>query len=158
MYLLKKPSDDRIGKFTESQSRLDFTYPSVGATRNGDHHRHLHRERVDEASRRRAVHRFLRRCWIPAGEFALRWGVRPTSSSRISMIVYANKCRKKTGNAVHATALCKGALTTSCCCSARDCRCHRVRFRPCAALSRCCLPRAIREHRSPIAGSTMRSQ
>ncbi len=37
MYLIKKPSDQRISGFIESQSRLDFTYPSVGATKNGDH-------------------------------------------------------------------------------------------------------------------------
>ncbi len=37
MYFLKKPSDERIHKSIESQSRLEFTYPSVGATRNGDH-------------------------------------------------------------------------------------------------------------------------
>jgi uncharacterized protein (UPF0548 family) len=37
MYLFKKPSDERISKFIESQSRLEFTYPSVGATKNGDH-------------------------------------------------------------------------------------------------------------------------
>ena len=37
MYLLKKPSDDRINEFIEAQSRLDFTYPSVGSTRNGGH-------------------------------------------------------------------------------------------------------------------------
>ena len=37
MYLFKKPSGERISKFIESQSRLEFTYPSVGATRNGDH-------------------------------------------------------------------------------------------------------------------------
>ena len=37
MYLFMKPSDERIGKFIESQSRLESTYPSVGATRNGDH-------------------------------------------------------------------------------------------------------------------------
>ncbi|MCH7990239.1 MAG: DUF1990 domain-containing protein [Planctomycetes bacterium] len=37
MYLLKKPGDERIGRFVESQSQLDFTYPSVGATRDGDH-------------------------------------------------------------------------------------------------------------------------
>ena len=37
MYLFKKPSDERINKFIESQSRLEFTYPLVGATRNGDH-------------------------------------------------------------------------------------------------------------------------
>jgi len=37
MYLFKKPTDERIGNFVESQSRLEFTYPLVGATRNGDH-------------------------------------------------------------------------------------------------------------------------
>ena len=37
MYLFKKPSDERINAFIESQCRLEFTYPSVGATRNGDH-------------------------------------------------------------------------------------------------------------------------
>ncbi len=37
MYLVKKPRDERISEFIESQSRLTFTYPSVGATRNGDH-------------------------------------------------------------------------------------------------------------------------
>jgi uncharacterized protein (UPF0548 family) len=37
MYLFKKPSDERIDTFIESQSRLDFTYPSVGATENGGH-------------------------------------------------------------------------------------------------------------------------
>jgi uncharacterized protein (UPF0548 family) len=37
MYLIQKPSDERVCKFIESQSRLDFTYPSVGTTRNGDH-------------------------------------------------------------------------------------------------------------------------
>ena len=36
MYLIKKPDDERIGEFIESQSRLEFTYPSVGATRDGD--------------------------------------------------------------------------------------------------------------------------
>ena len=36
MYLFKKPNAERISKIIESQSRLDFTYPSVGATRNGD--------------------------------------------------------------------------------------------------------------------------
>ena len=36
MYLFKKPNNERIGEFIESQSRLDFTYPSVGATRTGD--------------------------------------------------------------------------------------------------------------------------
>ena len=37
MYLFKKPTDERISNFIESQSRLEFTYPSVGATRDGDH-------------------------------------------------------------------------------------------------------------------------
>ena len=36
MYRFRKPSDNQIIAFIESQSRLDFTYPSVGATRNGD--------------------------------------------------------------------------------------------------------------------------
>ena len=36
MYLFKKPSDGRFSKFIESQSRLEFTYPSVGTTRTGD--------------------------------------------------------------------------------------------------------------------------
>ncbi|MEO2036596.1 MAG: DUF1990 domain-containing protein [Planctomycetaceae bacterium] len=36
MYNFKKPSDERISRFIESQSTLDFTYPQVGATRNGD--------------------------------------------------------------------------------------------------------------------------
>jgi len=37
MYLFKKPSVERISAFIESQSRLDFTYPSVGSTRDGQH-------------------------------------------------------------------------------------------------------------------------
>lgn len=37
MYLLRKPDDERIARFIESQSRLDFTYPSVGATRSAGH-------------------------------------------------------------------------------------------------------------------------
>ena len=37
MHLFKKPSDYRISAFIESQSRLELTYSSVGATRNGDH-------------------------------------------------------------------------------------------------------------------------
>ncbi|TDI90520.1 MAG: DUF1990 domain-containing protein [Chloroflexi bacterium] len=37
MYLFKRPSDERISRFIDSQSRLEFTYPSVGATRNGHH-------------------------------------------------------------------------------------------------------------------------
>lgn len=32
MYRLKKPSDDRISEFIESQSRLEFTYAAVGST------------------------------------------------------------------------------------------------------------------------------
>jgi len=37
MYMLSKPSETRIRDLIESQSKLDFTYPSVGATRKGDH-------------------------------------------------------------------------------------------------------------------------
>ncbi len=36
MYLFKKPSDEQISQFIEAQSQLEFTYPSVGATRNGN--------------------------------------------------------------------------------------------------------------------------
>jgi len=36
MYLFRKPSDAQIIAVIESQARLDFTYPSVGVTRNGD--------------------------------------------------------------------------------------------------------------------------
>jgi len=36
MYLFRKPSDDQITAFIQSQSRLDFTYPSTGVTRIGD--------------------------------------------------------------------------------------------------------------------------
>ncbi|REJ85837.1 MAG: DUF1990 domain-containing protein [Planctomycetota bacterium] len=36
MYLLKKPTDERISAFIEAQSSLEFTYPSVGATRNAE--------------------------------------------------------------------------------------------------------------------------
>lgn len=36
MYSFRKPSDQQINAFIESQSRLKFTYSSVGATRNGD--------------------------------------------------------------------------------------------------------------------------
>jgi len=36
MYLFKKPSNKLIEELIESQSRLEFTYPMVGATRNGD--------------------------------------------------------------------------------------------------------------------------
>ena len=36
MYLFKKPNHERIDEFIESQSRLEFTYPSVGTTRTGD--------------------------------------------------------------------------------------------------------------------------
>ena len=34
MYLFNKPSNERIAAFIETQSRLGYTYPSVGATRN----------------------------------------------------------------------------------------------------------------------------
>lgn len=37
MYLFKKPNVEQIQRFIESQSQLDFTYPSIGATRNGSH-------------------------------------------------------------------------------------------------------------------------
>lgn len=37
MYLFQKPSAVQIHEFIESQSRLEFTYPSIGATRNGNH-------------------------------------------------------------------------------------------------------------------------
>jgi uncharacterized protein (UPF0548 family) len=37
MYMLHKPSDERIRDFIESQSRLEFTYPSIGATKHGEH-------------------------------------------------------------------------------------------------------------------------
>ena len=37
MYLFKKPGEERISSFLESQSQLEVTYPSVGATRNADH-------------------------------------------------------------------------------------------------------------------------
>ena len=37
MYLFKKPSEEQIRAFIESQSQLGVTYPSVGATRNGGH-------------------------------------------------------------------------------------------------------------------------
>lgn len=36
MYLLTKPSVGQINEFIEAQSRLDFTYPSVGSTRFGE--------------------------------------------------------------------------------------------------------------------------
>jgi len=36
MYLITKPNAERIRNIIESQSRLDFTYPSVGATRSGN--------------------------------------------------------------------------------------------------------------------------
>ena len=35
--MLSKPSDAQIRDFIESQAKLDFTYPSVGATKNGDY-------------------------------------------------------------------------------------------------------------------------
>ena len=37
MYFFKKPSNKKINEFIESQSRHEFTYPMVGATKNGDH-------------------------------------------------------------------------------------------------------------------------
>ena len=37
MYFFKKPNHERISEFIESQSRLEFTYPSVGTTRTGNH-------------------------------------------------------------------------------------------------------------------------
>jgi uncharacterized protein (UPF0548 family) len=36
MYLFKKPNHERISELVEMQSRLEFTYPSVGTTRTGD--------------------------------------------------------------------------------------------------------------------------
>ena len=36
MYHFRKPGDDRIAEFIESQARQDFTYPSVGATKIGE--------------------------------------------------------------------------------------------------------------------------
>ena len=37
MCFFKKPSEIQIREFIESQSKLDFTYPLVGETKNGDH-------------------------------------------------------------------------------------------------------------------------
>jgi len=37
MYLIKKPDDQRIKEFIEAQSRLEFTYPMIGATRKEQH-------------------------------------------------------------------------------------------------------------------------
>lgn len=37
MYLITKPSDDRINEVIKVQSHLDFTYPSVGSTKDGQH-------------------------------------------------------------------------------------------------------------------------
>ncbi len=37
MYFISKPSTKRIDEFVKAQSRLDFSYRSVAATRNGDH-------------------------------------------------------------------------------------------------------------------------
>ncbi len=36
MFSSRKPGEKQIGAFIESQSQLDFTYSSVGATRNSD--------------------------------------------------------------------------------------------------------------------------
>ena len=33
--LLRKPSDERIGRFLDDQRSLPFSYPEVGATRDG---------------------------------------------------------------------------------------------------------------------------
>ncbi len=37
MFLLRKPNRERIERVIETQSRLDLTYSSVGATRDGQH-------------------------------------------------------------------------------------------------------------------------
>ena len=37
MYFFSKPNGERISSFIETQSLLDFTYPAVGSTRNGEH-------------------------------------------------------------------------------------------------------------------------
>ena len=33
--LLRKPSDERIGRFLDDQRSVPFSYPAVGATRDG---------------------------------------------------------------------------------------------------------------------------
>lgn len=38
MYLFRKPGDQQIKDFIEVQSRLEFTYPMLGATRKEEHH------------------------------------------------------------------------------------------------------------------------
>jgi uncharacterized protein (UPF0548 family) len=64
MYSFRKPSDEQINALIESQSQLDLTYPSVGATRNGaapsefvvDHHRiHLGAGRATFEAAKRAL-------------------------------------------------------------------------------------------------------
>jgi hypothetical protein len=50
MYLIRKPNDERIRKFIESQSTLDFKYPSVGATKNGDHPSGRNKKGIIDAS------------------------------------------------------------------------------------------------------------
>ncbi len=37
MYLLAKPSNERINEVINAESRLDFTYPSLGSTRDRQH-------------------------------------------------------------------------------------------------------------------------
>ena len=37
MYFFKKPGDQQISEFIEAQSRREFTYPMIGATRRDDH-------------------------------------------------------------------------------------------------------------------------
>ena len=37
MYFFKKPDDQQIKEFIEAQSRREFTYPMIGATRRDDH-------------------------------------------------------------------------------------------------------------------------
>ena len=75
MYLFKKPGDERISRFIELQSRLEFTYPSVGATKNGDHpsgfvvdHNRIHlgagRATFDVAKRALCQWRHYRFDWI----------------------------------------------------------------------------------------------
>ena len=36
MFLLRKPTDKQMNEIVSAQSSLDFTYPSVGATKNSD--------------------------------------------------------------------------------------------------------------------------
>ena len=75
MYLIKKPNHERISEFIESQSRLEFTYPSVGTTRTGDNpsgflvdHNRVHlgegQATFDAASRALCEWRHYRFDWI----------------------------------------------------------------------------------------------